>query len=148
MQLGAKTASRYTPIRLRKSCSFRLETGYMVLSEKVMAFKKVFIELFIKSTKGSFTGYFSEPHSTLCSRMWNTPVSSSGRVLKATEKSLFISPLSIQHSCAPVLSWVISYSVPESSSAFRARVTVKPYSFCPTDSSIKTSLVFFFLFIL
>lgn len=46
-----------------------------------MAFKNVFKEPFTSSTNGSFTGNFSEPQSTECSRMWATPVLSFGGVL-------------------------------------------------------------------
>ena len=41
----------------------------MVLSGKVKALRNVAIELLSRFTNGSFTGYFSEPQSTLCSRM-------------------------------------------------------------------------------
>lgn len=67
-----------------------------------MALRKVWSDVFSSSTKGSFTGYLSEPHSTECSRTWNTPVESSGRVLKAMENALFSSARSSQQSSAPV----------------------------------------------
>ena len=131
-QSGANTLSRYTSVRFKKSFSLRLDTGYMVLSGKVIAFRKVLIELFIKSTKGSFTGYFSEPQSTLCSSMWNTPVESSGRVLKPTQKSLFASPLSIQQSCVPTFSCRISTNLPPSSADSLILSTRKPPMISPT----------------
>ena len=59
------------------------------------------MELCSSDTNGSFTGNFSEPLSTLCSRMWKTPVSFSGRVLKETAKVLLRSALSKYNSRAP-----------------------------------------------
>ena len=59
----------YTSMRLSRSCSLVLLTGYMVLSGKVRAFRKVCILVRSRFTKGSLTGNFSEPHSTECSRM-------------------------------------------------------------------------------
>ena len=38
---------------------------------------------------GSRTGYCFEPHNTVCSRIWATPVESLGTVLKATPKVFF-----------------------------------------------------------
>ena len=73
----------------------------MVLSGKVMAFKNVCMEVFSKLTKGSFTGNFSDPHSTECSKMWNTPVSSSAGVLKVMEKALLASSFSMNMRRAP-----------------------------------------------
>ena len=49
------------------------------------------MELLMRSTKGSFTGNLADPHKTECSRMWNTPVSLVGGVLKAMENALFSS---------------------------------------------------------
>ena len=66
-----------------------------------MALRKVLRELFISSTKGSFTGYRAEPQSTECSRMWNTPVSSQGWVWKAMPKVLFSSARSSHTRRAP-----------------------------------------------
>ena len=82
-------------MRLTRSCSLVDATGYMVLSGKVMAFKNVCMEVFSKLTKGSFTGNFSDPHSTECSKMWNTPVSSAAGVLKVMEKALLASSFSM-----------------------------------------------------
>ena len=65
-------------MRFKRSRSLVEATGYMVLSGKVIAFKKVCMEVFSRLTKGSFTGNFSDPHSTECSKMWKTPVSSAG----------------------------------------------------------------------
>ena len=56
-----------------------------------MAFKNVCIELLMRSTNGSLTGYFAEPQSTECSRMWNTPVESVGGVLNPIANALFSS---------------------------------------------------------
>ena len=53
-----------------------------------MAFKNVCIELLSRFTNGSFTGNLSEPQSTECSRIWKTPVSFAGGVLKAMENAL------------------------------------------------------------
>ena len=91
-----------------------------------MALRKVFMLLFISSTKGSLTGYFSLPHKVVCSRIWNTPVSSEGRVLKAMAKSLFRLPLSIQQTSPPVFSWRISTMVPPISDPERQRVIRNP----------------------
>jgi hypothetical protein len=41
----------------------------MVLSGNVIAFKNVLKEPLSNSTKGSFTGYFAEPHKTECSKI-------------------------------------------------------------------------------
>ena len=52
-------------------------------------------------TKGELTGYFSLPASTECSRMWNTPVSSEGKVPKPMPKALLtVLVLHQQHGCA------------------------------------------------
>ena len=110
-----------------KSASLRLDTGNMVLSGKVMALRKVFIVPFISSRNGSFTGYFFEPPSTECSRMWKMPVSSRGVVLNAMENSLFSSPLSIHRSRAPVLSCSIVTSVAPISSTGWIFFTVNPW---------------------
>ena len=80
-------------MRLSRSCSLVLATGYMVLSGKVMAFRNVCMEPLSRFTNGSLTGKRSLPHSTECSRMWNTPVSSAGGVLKEMENVLFGSSL-------------------------------------------------------
>ena len=96
------------------------------MSGNVIALRKVFIEVLRSSTNGSLTGYLSEPQSTECSSMWNTPVLSSGRVLNPTEKSLFSSPLSAHTSFAPVASCSISTSLPPISFISRMFVTVKP----------------------
>ncbi len=61
--------------------------GYMVQSEAVKAFMKVFRLRFIIEKKGSFTGYFAEPQSAVCSSMWATPVESRGTVLNSTENA-------------------------------------------------------------
>ncbi len=58
-----------------------------------MAFRKVCIELLMRSVNGSFTGNFAEPQRTECSRMWKTPVLSVGGVLKPMAKALFSSSL-------------------------------------------------------
>ena len=100
-----------------------------------MALRNVFIDVFRSSTKGSLTGNLSEPQSTECSSIWKTPVLSSGRVLKPTEKSLFSSPLSAHTSLAPVSSWSISTSLPSISLISRISVTVNPYSLSFTFSS-------------
>ena len=137
---GCSTASRYTSARFSKSWSFVLATGYIVLSGKVMAFRNVCIELFSRSTNGSLTGNLSEPHSTECSRMWNTPVSSAGGVLNAMENALLLSPFRRYSSCAPLLSWSSTYAVPSiSGSSSRVR-TVNPCSFCSGARSMQCRL--------
>ena len=47
-------------MRFRKSALLREHTGYAVQSDDVKALRKVEKELFSSSTKGSFTGYFSD----------------------------------------------------------------------------------------
>jgi len=54
----------------------------------VRAFMKVARDLLIILKNGSRTGNLSEPHSTVCSRMWGTPVLSRGVVLNATLKTV------------------------------------------------------------
>ena len=81
----------YTSTRLIRSCSFVDATGYIVLSPKVMALRNVCMLVFSRLTNGSFTGNFRDPHKTECSRMWKTPVSSAGGVLKDMEKALLTS---------------------------------------------------------
>ena len=63
----------------------------MVLSGNVIAFKNVLKEPLSNSTKGSFTGYFAEPHKTECSKIWKIPLSLYGIVLKLMLKLLLIS---------------------------------------------------------
>ena len=76
-----------------------------------MAFKKVFKEPFTNSTNGSFSGNSREPQSTLCSRMWGTPVLLAGGVRNAMENTLFSSSFSIRISLAPVFLWRSIYPV-------------------------------------
>eukprot|EP00966_Prymnesium_polylepis_P245817 5686229-Prymnesium_polylepis.2 len=96
----------------------------MVLSAAVIAFRNVFSEPFSSSTNGSFSGYLREPHSTECSRMCGTPVSSVGRVLKLALNTLFSSSASIESTSAPVCLW-------------RYSALVRPRS--GTDSSRRSS---------
>ena len=63
----------------------------MVLSGYVMAFKKEFKEPLASSTKGSFDGYFLEPHNTVCSMICGTPVEFLGGVRKPIPKTLLLS---------------------------------------------------------
>ena len=85
-KFGKKVASRYTDRRLLKSLSFNVENGYAVKSEAVKAFIKVLKDLLVIMKKGSLTGYFFDPHNTVCSKIWATPVESTGKVLNATTK--------------------------------------------------------------
>ena len=80
-------------------------TGYIVLSGKVIAFRNVFIDVLSRLTKGSFTGKRSLPHSTECSRMWKTPVSSAGGVLNEIENDLLSSSTASHIMRAPEASW-------------------------------------------
>ncbi len=86
---GWNTASRYTSMRFWRSWALVDDTGYMVLSGNVMAFRNVCMDDFSRLTKGSLMGNRCEPHSTECSRMWKTPVSSAAGVLKVMENALF-----------------------------------------------------------
>ncbi len=63
---------------------FWVEKGYMVQSEAVKAFMKVLRLLLSIEKKGSRTGYRREPQRAVCSRIWATPVESTGTVLNAT----------------------------------------------------------------
>ena len=81
--------------------SFREENGYIVLSGNVNALMNVARELFSRSTKGSRSGYFSDPFSTECSRIWKIPVWSDGTVRKAIPKVLLTSSRSSQMTSAP-----------------------------------------------
>ena len=51
---------------------------------------------------GSRVGYFSDPHSTVCSRMCGAPVESVGVVRNAAVNTLFSSSLATCSHCAPV----------------------------------------------
>ena len=95
-------------MRFSRSRSLVEATGYMVLSEKVRAFRNVCIELLSRCTKGSLTGKRSEPQSTECSRMWKTPVSLAGGVLKAMAKALLSSAQASHMRRAPVAAWRIT----------------------------------------
>ena len=75
-----------------------------------MAFMKVWSDLLIILKNGSRTGNFSEPHNTVCSRMWATPVSSVGVVLKPRLKRLFESFRCMWKWRAPVEEFSSSYS--------------------------------------
>ena len=74
----------------------------MVQSDAVKAFIKVLRLLLSMEKKGSRTGNSLDPQSTVCSRIWATPVESSGTVLKATLKVFSLSSLRIWKCLAPV----------------------------------------------
>ena len=114
-------------MRFNRSRSLVEATGYMVLSGKVMAFRKVCMEVFSKLTKGSFTGNFSDPHSTECSKMWKTPVSSAAGVLKLMEKALLASSLARYMSRAPEATWVMRCAVPSISGRSSLRSQANPW---------------------
>ena len=82
--------------------------------------------VFNSSTKGSFIGYFRLPQSTLCSRMWNTPVESSGSVRNVMENTMFSAPLSSQKTCAPVFTCSMKNVFPPASRHSAARHTRNP----------------------
>ena len=75
-------------------------------------------------TKGELTGYFLLPASTECSRMWNTPVSSEGKVPKPMPKALLTSSFSTSSTAAPLTSWVSRVKVPCCSGQSSVRRTV------------------------
>eukprot|EP00961_Rhodomonas_salina_P289996 3918611-Rhodomonas_salina.1 len=75
------------------------------------------------STKGSFTGYLRDPHSTECSRMWGIPVESSGGVRKVIPKHLFSSGTVTDMISAPVFLCVKSSTLVPYSSTFSLRVS-------------------------
>ena len=112
MASGQNTAFRYTSIRFLKSVSLGVAKGYTVLSGKVMALRKDAMLLFSSCKNGDFTGYFSLPASTECSRMWNTPVSSEGKVPNPMPKALLLSSFSTSSTAAPLTSWVSTVSTP------------------------------------
>ena len=56
-----------------------------------MAFMKLASDRLSMLKNGSRTGYRSEPQSTVCSRMCDTPLESLGAVRKATLNTLFVS---------------------------------------------------------
>ena len=62
----------------------------------------------MRSTNGSLTGNLAEPLSTECSRMWKTPVSSTGGVLKAMANALFSSSQARCTRRAPEEAWRIT----------------------------------------
>ena len=98
----------------------------MVLSAKVSAFKKVCMEVLSRFTKGSFTGKRSLPQRTECSKMWKTPLSFAGGVLKAMAKDLFSSSHASQRARAPLAVCLIAYATPDNSGKGRTSVTTKP----------------------
>ena len=77
----------------------------MVISEKVMAFRKVFIDVFNMVINGSLAGYLRDPERTECSTMWATPVESFGGVLKPIPNERFWSSFSTQITWPPDCSW-------------------------------------------
>ena len=62
----------------------------MVQSEAVNAFMKVDRLRLSMEKKGSRTLYFSDPHSTVCSRIWATPVESLGYGSEKYPKGVFL----------------------------------------------------------
>ena len=129
-------------MRLTRSCSLVDATGYMVLSGKVMAFKNVCMEVFSRLTKGSFTGNFSDPHSTECSRMWNTPVSSAAGVLKVMEKALLASSFSMNMRRAPEAAWRMRCTTPSTSLTGSLSTAVKPWEAATCSKSVMVCLPF------
>ena len=77
----------------------------MVISEKVIAFKNVFIDVFNIVINGSLAGYLRDPESTECSTIWATPVESFGGVLNPIPKERFWSSFSTQITCPPDCLW-------------------------------------------
>ena len=77
----------------------------MVQSEAVKAFMNVLRLRLSMEKKGSRTGNRSEPHSTVCSRMWATPVESWGTVRKMTPKAFSGSDRLTCRCFAPVAGW-------------------------------------------
>ena len=73
--------------------------------------------------EGSFTGYFSEPQRTECSRIWATPVESFGGVRNVAPKHLFSSLLTMESNSAPVASCRHSLTVPETSESLSSRTS-------------------------
>ena len=89
-----------------------------------MALRKDAMLLLSSCKNGEVTGYFSLPASTECSRMWNTPVSSEGKVPKPMPKALFTSSFSTSRMVAPLTSWVSTVRVPCCSGQSSLRTTV------------------------
>ena len=97
-----------------------------------MAFIKFASDLFSILKKGSRTGYFSEPHSVVCSNICGTPVASGGKVLNAMLNTLFLSSLSICRCSAPVCSCIKSTAVSFNSGTGTALRTWNPCIIPPT----------------
>ena len=74
--------------------------------------------------KGEVTGYFSDPASTECSKIWNTPVSSQGNVPNPMPNALFSSSFSTSRMVAPLTSWVRVVAVPWNRGLSSRRTTV------------------------
>ena len=125
----------YTSARFSRSWSLVLATGYIVLSGNVSALRNVCIEVFSRLTNGSFTGNLSEPHSTECSRMWNTPVSSTGGVLNEMENALFSSALCRNSRRAPLFPWRITMASPSISGNGSTDSTAKPFTAAASSTS-------------
>ena len=125
----------YTSTRLRKSAPLREQTGYIVESALVQAFRNVAKELFSRSTNGSFTGYFSEPQRTECSMMWATPVSSCGKVRNPIAKVMLSSSRSSHARSAPFFSYAIRTSRPFTSGNSVTLRTVNPLTTSPGRSA-------------
>ena len=103
---GLNTTSLYTSMMLKYSVRLRVAKGYQVVSAPVMALRKVISPPLWISPNTSFTGYFFEPMSTECSRMWATPVESCGTVMKETQKVLLGSSFLIARAWQPSTVWV------------------------------------------
>lgn len=84
---------------------------------------------FNRFTNGSFTGYFFDPFNTECSKIWNTPVSSSGIVLNVIAKVLFSSSRFNHAILVLVYSYTNSTNSPSQSLIGVVRVTRNPGMF-------------------
>ena len=101
-------------------------------SGDVNAFRNVAKDPFASCTNGSFTGYFSEPHSTECSIMCGTPVSSYGSVRNPIANVLQSSSRSNQTSSAPFFSYSIRTIRPLISGRSVIDFTANPLTLSPT----------------
>ena len=105
-----------------------------------MAFRKEAMLLLMSWRKGEVTGYFSEPSSTECSRIWNTPVLSEGKVPNPMPKALLLSWFSSKRTVAPLKSWVSTVAVPWSMGQGSVRRVVYP-GYCVMGCSLLFFLI-------
>ena len=113
-----------------------------------MAFKKVLRLPFDSSMKGSFIGYFFEPHRTVCSMICGTPVESVGVVLKPTENTLFLSSFEITQILAPDFLCLSTAAFEVISSRYSSYITSYSFNFFKFSTKLFWSFINSFLSLL